>query len=224
MYNASKTGEIMKGFIKLEELKHHVFDGMSIMVGGFMAVGTPEPFMDELVHSNVKDLTIICNDAGFVDKGVGKLISNGQVKKLIASHIGLNPMAGTLMSEGTLEVELVPQGTLAERIRCGGAGLGGVLTPTGLGTVVEENKQIIKVQNKSYILEEPLKADLALIYGTTIDEYGNVHYAKTTQNFNKVMATATTKVIALARRIDIIDPSNVHTPHIFVDYVVEEGK
>lgn len=212
----------MKKFIKLEDLKHHVFDGMSIMVGGFMAVGTPEILVDELVKINVKDLTIICNDAGLLDVGVGKLIQNGQVKKLIASHIGLNPLAGQLMSEEKMEVELVPQGTLAERIRCGGNGLGGFLTPTGLGTIVEEGKQIIKVQDKDYILEEPLKADLALIYGTTIDEYGNVHYDKTTKNFNPVMATATDKVIALARRIDLINPSNVHTPHIFVDYVVKE--
>lgn len=214
----------MKKFIMIDELKNHLFDGMSIMVGGFMAVGTPEPFMDELVKSNVKDITIICNDAGFIDKGVGKMITNGQVKKLIASHIGLNPMAGQLMGEDKLDVELVPQGTLAERIRCGGNGLGGVLTPTGLGTMVEEGKDIITVKGKEYILEEALKADLALIYGTTIDEYGNVHYAKTTKNFNPVMATAADKVIALARRIDIIDPSNVHTPHIFVDYVVEEAK
>lgn len=212
----------MKKFIKLEDLKHHVFDGMSIMVGGFMAVGTPEILVDELVKINVKDLTIICNDAGLLDVGVGKLIQNGQVKKLIASHIGLNPLAGQLMSEEKMVVELVPQGTLAERIRCGGNGLGGFLTPTGLGTIVEEGKQIIKVQDKDYILEEPLKADLALIYGTTIDEYGNVHYDKTTKNFNPVMATATDKVIALARRIDLINPSNVHTPHIFVDYVVKE--
>lgn len=212
----------MKKFIEMNELKDYVYDGMSIMVGGFMAVGTPEVLMDELVKINVKDLTIICNDAGLLELGVGKLIKNGQVKKLIASHIGLNPLAGQLMSEEKMEVELVPQGTLAERIRCGGNGLGGFLTPTGLGTIVEEGKEIITVDSKDYILEKPLRADLALIYGTTIDEYGNVHYAKTTRNFNQVMATATDTVIALARRIDLLDPSNVHTPHIFVDYVIKE--
>lgn len=215
----------MKKHINKTELKNYVFDGMSIMVGGFMAVGTPEELMDELLETEVKDLTIICNDAGFVDRGVGKLISAGRVKKLIASHIGLNPMAGQLMSEEKMEVELVPQGTLAERIRCGGNGLGGFLTPTGLGTIVEDGKKIVTVNEKNYILELPLKADLALIYGTTIDKYGNIHYAKTTKNFNVVMATATDTVIALARNlIDELDPNNVHTPHIFVDYVVTEGK
>jgi acetate CoA/acetoacetate CoA-transferase alpha subunit len=215
----------VRGFITISELKNHVFDGMSIMVGGFMAVGTPELLMDELLATGVKDITIICNDAGFVDRGVGKLISKGRVKKLIASHIGLNPMAGQLMSEKKMVVDLIPQGTLAERIRCGGNGLGGFLTPTGLGTIVEEGKEIILVDGKEYILELPLRADLALIYGTTIDKYGNVHYAKTTKNFNVVMATATDKVIALARDVvDEIDPNNIHTPHIFVDYVIEEGK
>ena len=215
----------MRKFIKKSDLKDYVFDGMSIMVGGFMAVGTPEELMDELLETGVKDLTIICNDAGFVDRGVGKLITNGRVKKLIASHIGLNPMAGQLMSDERMEVELIPQGTLAERIRCGGNGLGGFLTPTGLGTIVEEGKEIINVDGKKYILELPLKSDLALIYGTTIDKHGNVHYSKTTKNFNVVMATATDNVIALARNVvDELDPNNIHTPHIFVDYVIEEGK
>ena len=215
----------MKSVISKDELKNHVFDGMSIMVGGFMAVGTPEELMDELVNINVKELTIICNDAGLVDRGVGKLIANGQVKKLIASHIGLNPLAGTLMSEGKMDVSLVPQGTLAEQIRCGGAGLGGFLTPTGLGTMVEEGKQIINLNGVDYLLEEGIKADLALLYGTTVDKYGNVQYTKTTRNFNPIMATATNKVIVLARKVvESINPDNVLTPHIFVDYVIEEGK
>lgn len=215
----------MKKLIDIKELKNHVFDGMSIMVGGFMAVGTPEELIDELVKINVKDLTIICNDAGFVDKGVGKLIANGQVKKLVASHIGLNPMAGKLMSSGDLEVDLVPQGTLAEQIRCGGAGLGGFLTPTGIGTIVEEGKEIISQEGKRYILELPIRADLALIYGDKIDIYGNVVYSKTTRNFNPIIATATDKVIALGRKIvNKINPDTVLTPHIFVDFVVEEAK
>ncbi len=215
----------MKGFIKLEDLKDHVYDGMSIMVGGFMAVGTPEIFMDELVKIGVKDLTIICNDAGFEDKGVGKLISNGQVRKLIASHIGLNPMAGRLMSEGTMDVSLVPQGTLAEQIRCGGSGIGGFLTPTGLGTIIEEGKQILSLEGKQYILEQALRADLALIYGSEVDKYGNTVYTKTTRNFNPVMATATDEVICLARKtVSEINPDHVLTPHIFVDYVVEEAQ
>ncbi|MBN2604286.1 MAG: 3-oxoacid CoA-transferase subunit A [Bacilli bacterium] len=215
----------MKEIIKIDDLKFHVFDGMSIMVGGFMAVGTPEFLIDELVQLGVKNLTIICNDAGFVDRGVGKLIVNGQVHKLIASHIGLNPEAGRLMSEGLMECELIPQGTLIERIRCGGSGLGGFLTPTGIGTIVEEGKKIIQSEGKDYILELPLRADLALIEGTTVDQFGNVLYTKTTRNFNPVMATATDKVIVGARKmIESIDPDCVMTPHIFVDYMIMGGQ
>ncbi len=213
----------MEKIIKLTDLKNHLFDGMSIMVGGFMAVGTPEILIDEIVRLNIKDITIICNDAGFVDLGVGKLIVAGQVKKLIASHIGLNPVAGRLMGEGIMECELIPQGTLAEQIRAGGAGLGGLLTPTGLGTIVEEGKEIITVDGQDFILELPIRADLALLYGTTVDKYGNTNFTKTTRNFNPVMATATDKVIVLAREmVDRIDPDNVVTPHIFVDYIVKE--
>lgn len=215
----------MNKLIKIEQLKDYVFDGMSIMVGGFMAVGTPEILIDELVKIDVKNLTIICNDAGFVDKGVGKLIANGQVKKLVASHIGLNPMAGKLMSDKKMEVILVPQGTLAEVIRAGGAGLGGILTPTGIGTIVEDGKKIISIAGKRYILEPSMKADLALLYGSTVDKHGNTHYTKTTQNFNPIMATATKHVIVLARKlVDEMDPDHVLTPHIFIDNIVEEAQ
>ncbi len=203
--------------------KDLLFDGMTVMVGGFMAVGTPEVLIDALVESNVKDLTIICNDAGFPDKGVGKLIANHQVSHLIASHIGLNPQAGQMMSEGTMQVTLVPQGTLAERIRCGGAGLGGVLTPTGVGTIVEEGKQIITLDGKDYLLETALHADLAIILGHKVDTLGNTIYAKTTRNFNPVMATAADKVVVYAREIvSSIDPDIIVTPHIFVDHIVKE--
>ncbi len=213
----------MKKFIDISDLKNHLFDGMSIMVGGFMVIGTPELLIDEIVKLNIKDLTIICNDAGFIDEGVGKLIVNNQVKKLISSHIGLNPEAGRLMRENKMDCELIPQGTLAEQIRAGGAGLGGFLTPTGLGTIVEEGKKIINVNENDYILELPLRADLALLYGTTVDEYGNTNYTKTTRNFNPAMATACDKVIVLARDVvKSIDPDNVMTPHIFIDYVVKE--
>ena len=188
-----------------------------------MVVGTPEFLIDELVKIGVKDLTIICNDAGLPGKGVAKLITSGQVKTLIASHIGLNPEAGKLMSDGLMECILIPQGTLAERIRAGGAGLGGFLTPTGIGTIVEEGKQIINTGDKDYILELPLRADLAILEGTTVDTFGNVMYTKTTRNFNPVMATATDSVIVGARKIiKRIDPDNVITPHIFVDYVILE--
>jgi acetate CoA/acetoacetate CoA-transferase alpha subunit len=207
----------------LLDFRASVHDGMSIMVGGFMAVGTPESLIDELVLSGVNDLTIICNDAGFIDRGVGKLIANDQVSHLIASHIGLNPMAGQKMSDNTMKVTLVPQGTLAERIRAGGAGLGGVLTPTGLGTVVEESKDVVTVHGRSYLIEPAMKADLALIDGAEVDRIGNVVYAKTARNFNPLMATACETVVCLARkRVDTIDPEHVVTPHIFVDYIVEE--
>ena len=215
----------MNKLIELSNLKEHLFDGMSIMVGGFMCVGTPELLMDELVKSNVKDLTIICNDAGLPGKGVGKLIDNGQVSHLIASHIGLNPKAGQLMSEEKMKVTLVPQGTLVEQIRCGGNGLGGFLKQTGLGTMVEEGKEIITLNGLDYLLEQPLKADLALIYGSSVDFYGNVHYTKTTRNFNPLMATATNKVIVLARQMEqVMNPDHVLTPHIFVDYIIKEAK
>ena len=213
----------MKKLLQLTDLKNHIKDGMTIMVGGFMVVGTPELLVKEVARLGVTDLTIICNDAGLPGRGVGILISNGQVKRLIASHIGLNPEAGTKMSEGSLQVDLVPQGTLAEQIRCGGNGLGGVLTPTGIGTMVEEGKQVIEVDGKRYLLETPLKADIALILGSTVDTYGNVLYTKTTRNFNPLMATAADKVIVQAREIiEEINPDHVMTPHIFVDYIVKE--
>lgn len=213
----------MKKLIEKSELKDIFFDSMTIMVGGFMAVGTPEGLIDEIKKLNIKNITIICNDAGLPDKGVGKLIANNQVSKLIASHIGLNPLAGQKMSDKTMEVILVPQGTLVEQIRSKGAGLGGFLTPTGIGTMVEEGKQIITVNNSKYILEEPVHADFSLLYGSLVDTKGNIHYTKTTRNFNPVMATAGDKVIVEARTIiDEMDPDHVITPHIFTDYIVKE--
>lgn len=212
----------MKKLIEKSKLKDLFFDGMTIAVGGFMAVGTPEQILDEIKELGIKNITIVCNDAGLPEKGVGKLICNGQVSHLIASHIGLNPEAGRLMSEKKMKVTLVPQGTLVEQIRAGGAGLGGILTPTGIGTMVEEGKQIVRVDGKEYLLELPIKTDFALLYGSTVDIYGNVLYTKTTRNFNPIMATAAKTVIVEARQIADIDPDYVMTPHIFVDYVVKE--
>lgn len=211
----------MKNFINEEKFIELLKDGMSIMVGGFLTNGTPEGLVDLVVRSNVKDLTIICNDGGYPEKGVGKLITNKQVKKIIASHIGTNPMIGSLMSENSLEVELVPQGTLAERIRAYGAGLGGVLTPTGLDTLVQEGKEVIEVKGKKYLLEEALGADLALIGGAIADNYGNLKYNKTMRNFNPIMATACETVVCQPRKIiDEINPENVITQHPFVDYIL----
>lgn len=211
----------MKSFINEEKFSALLKDGMSIMVGGFLTNGTPEGLVDLVVKSGVKDLTIICNDGGYPDKGVGKLVANNQVKKIIASHIGTNPMIGSLMAENKLDVELVPQGTLVERIRAYGAGLGGILTPTGLDTLVQDGKEVIEVQEKKYLLEEALGADLALVGGAIADNYGNLKYNKTMRNFNPIIATACDIVVCQPRKIvDVIDSENVITPHPFVDYIL----
>jgi len=201
-------------------------DGSVIMVGGFMACGTPEILIDALVKKGVKNLTIICNDGGWPDKGVGKLIANGQVKRLIASHVGLNPevarRSNTDVEADKLELILVPQGTLAERIRAGGAGLGGVLTPTGVGTIIAEGKHIINIDGRDYLLEEPLRADFALIRASRIDKMGNTVFFGTTRNFNPLMATAADYVIAGACEIvetGGIDPNAVHVPGVLVDAI-----
>lgn len=223
LFRKEKVVVIMNKIVSVKEAVSHIKDGMKIMVGGFMTVGTPEILIDELVNQGTKNLTLICNDAGYPNKGVGKLIANGQVDKLIASHIGLNPLAGELMKE-KLEVALVPQGTLIEQIRAGGAGLGGILTPTGIGTIVEEGKQVIDVQGKKFLLEEPIKADVALIGGSIVDKKGNTIYKNTTKNFNPIMATAADTVIVAAGEIvneGSISVDHVMTPHLFVDYVVK---
>ena len=210
-----------------DEAVAKIKDGDSIMVGGFMACGTPEILIDALVRKNVRHLTIICNDAGVPGRGVGKLISNGQVKKLIASHVGLNPEVAQRMNteveEDKLECILVPQGTLAERVRAGGAGLGGILTPTGVGTIVAEGKQVINVQGRDYLLEEPLRADHAFLRGSVTDKFGNTTYNGTTRTFNPMMATAADNVIVgTCEIVEIgeIDPNHVVTSGSFVDAIV----
>lgn len=210
--------------VSMEEAISHIKDGMTVHVGGFLACGTPESIVTALIEKGVKDLTIVCNDSGFVDRGVGRLIVNNQVKKVIASHIGTNPETGRRMQSGEMEVELVPQGTLAERVRAAGYGLGGVLTPTGLGTIVQEGKQIVNVDGRDFLLEKPIKADVALIFGTTVDEMGNVICAKTTKNFNPLMATAADLVIVEAAELvpgGSIDPDHIDISRIFVDYIVK---
>ena len=202
-------------------------DGATVMVGGFMACGTPEILIDALVKKNVKNLTIICNDAGVPGRGVGKLLTNGQIKTLIASHVGLNPEVAQRMNTDVaadkLECILVPQGTLAERIRAGGAGIGGFLTPTGVGTIVADGKEVICVDGRDYLLEKPLKADFALIRGSVTDKFGNTTYNGTTRTFNPMMATAAGHVIVGACKIvetGEIDPNHVVTSGIFVDAIV----
>lgn len=209
--------------ISIDKIMEHIKDGMTIMIGGFMGVGTPEVIIDAMVEKGVKDLTIIANDTGFPDKGVGKLIVNKQAKKVIASHIGLNRETGKQMNEKELIVELVPQGTLAEQIRCGGAGIGGFLTATGVGTIVEEGKEKIKVGDHEYLLELPLRADIAIVGGSVVDKQGNTFYNGSTRNFNPLIATAADMVIVGAEKIvevGEVDPNHVMTPGIFVDYIV----
>lgn len=214
----------MNKLISVDEAVSKIKDGMVVMIGGFMANGTPKKIVDALVAANVKDLTIICNDTAFPDKGIGLLIVNKQVKKVITSHIGTNPITIDQMNNKDIEVEFNPQGTLAERIRCAGAGLGGFLTPTGIGTVVEQGKQKMTVDGKEYLLELPLKADVALIGASIGDKEGNLLYKGTSQNFNPIMAMAADIVIAEVQElveVGQLPMENFHTPSIFVKYIVK---
>ncbi|SKC42645.1 butyryl-CoA:acetoacetate CoA-transferase alpha subunit [Maledivibacter halophilus] len=217
----------MNKIISYEKSVEKIKDGMTIMIGGFLGVGNPHGIIDAIVKKGIKDLTIIANDTAFPEIGIGKLIVNKQVKKVITSHIGTNKETGRQMSGGELEVVLVPQGTLAEQIRAGGSGLGGFLTPTGIGTVVEEGKEKITIDGKDYLLELPLKADMALIGGSIVDKKGNIFYNKTTRNFNPLMAMSADTVIVEAEKIveiGEIDPHLVMTPGEVVDYIVEGVK
>ena len=213
----------MNKIISLDEAVSYIEDGMTLMIGGFLACGTPERLIDKLVEKGVKDLTLIANDTSFVDKGIGKLVASKQFKKVIVSHIGTNKETGRQMNEGETEVVLVPQGTLAEQVRAGGVGLGGILTPTGVGTIVEEGKDLITIDGQTFILEKPLRADVALIFGNIVDHKGNIEFKGTTRNFNPLMAMAADRVIVEAEQIvevGQIDPNHGVTPGIFVHHIV----
>jgi len=213
----------MNKIISLEEAVAKVKDGMTIMLGGFLSVGGANRVIEGLIESGVKNLTLICNDTSFPDRGLGKLIANKQVVKITTSHIGTNPSTQEQMNNGDITVEFSPQGTLAERIRAAGAGLGGVLTPTGLGTLVAEGKEVFTIDGKEYLLEKPLKADVAIIGASVADEVGNLIYKGTTQNMNPLMAMAADVVIAEYQemvKVGEISPENVKTPSIFVDFLV----
>ena len=200
-------------------------DGVSLMVGGFMGVGTPEPLIDELVRQGRRDLTVIANDTAMPGTGIGKLVSAGLLRKAVVSHIGLNPETQQQMIAGRMEVELVPQGTLIERIRAGGFGLGGVLTATGVGTLAAEGKRVIEVDGRTFLLELPLRADFALVNAKTADYYGNLAYALTARNFNPVIAMAADCVLVRAENIvpvGVIPPDQVVTPAPVVDYLVTQ--
>ncbi len=210
--------------ISLEQAVGMIKDGMTIMVGGFLAAGSPLDILEALAATDVKDLTLISNDTAYQGVGIGNLIGAHKIKKLYVSHIGTNPDTAAQMNAGELEIEFCPQGTLAERVRCGGAGLGGVLTQTGMGTVIAEGKQTVEVDGKTYLLEKPLHADIALIGATVADEKGNCVFVGTSQNFNPLMATAADVVIVEAEKIvpaGEIAPENVKTPHLFVDYIYQ---
>ncbi|MGA7322930.1 MAG: 3-oxoacid CoA-transferase subunit A [Rhodomicrobium sp.] len=209
--------------ISLEQAVALIPNGASLMIGGFMGVGTPERVIDEILGQEKRDLTVIANDTASPGRGIGKLIGAKRVRKAIVSHIGLNPETQRQMTAGQLEIELVPQGTLIERIRSGGHGLGGVLTQTGIGTPVEEGKQRIVADGKPYLLEVALRADFALVHAFLADYMGNLSYALTARNFNPVIAMAAETVIACADNIvpvGVISPDHVVTPAPVVDYLV----
>jgi acetate CoA/acetoacetate CoA-transferase alpha subunit len=209
--------------ISPEEAVGLIPDGASLLVGGFMGVGTPERIIDELIRQKRRNLTVIANDTAMPGVGIGKLVTANALRKVIASHIGLNPETQKQMIAGSLEVELIPQGTLIEKIRAGGHGLGGILTPTGVGTVVEEGKRKIEVDGRQYLLETPLKADFALVQAFMADYMGNLVYALTARNFNPVIAMAGETVIAEVEQIvpvGMISPDHVVTPAVLVDYLV----
>ena len=211
--------------VSIEAALEQIKDGMTIMLPGFQDVGGPAKFEMEMLEKGIKDLTLISCDAGNPSRpaGVGKLIINNRVKKLITAHIGLNPVAGELMNSGEMEVELVPMGTFAERIRCGGSGLGGFLTPTGVGTVVAEGKPVIELNGREYLLEEPLHADVAIIKAWKADKIGNLVYNRCARNYNPAMAMAADFVIVQAENIvevGELDPDIIMTPGVLVDMIV----
>ncbi|QIQ22045.1 CoA transferase subunit A [Zophobihabitans entericus] len=217
----------MNKLVSIEQALDGIKDGAVIMVGGFMANGTPEKLVDYLCAKGIKNLTLICNDTGLPGKGTGKMVEKKQFSKIIASHVGLNKETGRQMSAGETEVQLIPQGTLAEQIRCGGYGLGGFLTPTGMGTLIEEGKQKIEVNGKQYLLELPIRADFALLFASKVDKAGNMIYKGSMNNFNNVMASAADVTIVEAGEvveIGALDPNQVMTPGVFVNYVVDGGK
>lgn len=199
-------------------------DGGEVMVGGFQSVGSPVNIVNAIAEKGVKDLCLICNDTSVPGRGVGRWVENRQVARFVGSHIGTNPESGRQMAAGELDVTLIPQGTMAEQMRAAGAGLGAVLTQTGLGTAVAKGKQTMWVRGKEYLVEEPISAPLAYIYGSVVDKAGNVAFEGTTRNFNVAMAKAAGTVVVEAQRVvevGKIDPNHVVIPGIYIDYIVE---
>lgn len=216
----------MKTAIKPEAAADMVPDGATLHIGGFMGVGSPHRIIDALVAKGVRDLTVIANDTAMPGTGIGKLITAGAVSRAIVSHIGLNPETQAKMMAGECSVELVPQGTLVERIRAAGFGLGGVLTATGIGTPVEDGKQTVEVDSKRFLVEKPLIADFALIAARQADYVGNLDYSLTAHNFNPIMAMAARTVIAEPQTIvpiGVIPPDAVKTPGVLIHHLIERA-
>ncbi len=218
--------KIIKPVVSAQEAVKCIKQGDTIMVGGFNYGGIPYTLVDALYEAGTDQLTMIANDTAYVDVGHGKLVAAGRIKKVIASHVGLNKKTGEYFNSGKMELELSPQGTFVERIRAGGFGLGGFLTPTGVGTIVEEGKQVLKVNGRKYILELPLRADVSLVRAYKADRMGNLIYKGTNQNFNPAMATAAEIVIAeVDSVVDVgeLDPNEIVTQGILVDMIVVKG-
>lgn len=212
----------MKKFISAQDAAKLIPDSATVMIGGFLRCGSPKRVIDAMIERKTSGLTLIANDTGFPDSDRGKLIVNKMVKKAIVTHIGTNPETGKQLNNAEIEVELVPMGTLVEKIRAAGAGLGGFLTPTGVGTIIETGKQTIELNGKKYLLETPLKADFAIVYATKVDRFGNAFLEGTTRNFNTVMATAADTVIIEADELSEtpLDPNLITIAGIFADYIV----
>ena len=208
----------------LEEIAAKFHDGQVMMIGGFMSAGTPETFIDAILDKGIIDLTVIANDTGFINTGIGRLIVAKRISKLIATHVGTNKETGRQMNAGEIEYELVPQGTLAERVRAAGSGLGGFLTPTGVGTIVEEGKQKLTVDGREYLLELPIRAEIALLHAWKADTSGNLIYRGASRNFNPLMAMAADLVVVSAEEIvevGELDPDMVATPGAVVDMLIK---
>lgn len=212
----------MNKLVSKSEIIKLFHDNMTIMCGGFANRGSAKKLIDMVVESSVQNITVISNDAGDPDLTIGRLIRSGQAKKLLASHVGMNPELGEAVLAGKMELELSPQGTLAERIRCGGAGMGGTLIKTGLGTIIEEGKQKIEINGQNYLLELPLTAEIALVKAYKADTMGNLVYKGTQRNFNPLVAMAGKTVIVEAEEIvpvGTLDMDEIHTPGVFVSMV-----
>ncbi|WP_268795860.1 CoA transferase subunit A [Paenibacillus sp. Root444D2] len=220
----ANTNTVISGKVStLEEALLAITDGCTLMYGGFGGIGTPPTLIEGILQKGVKDLTIIGNDTGFPQIGIGSLITAGRVKKVIASHIGSNPNAGLMMEEGTMEVVFYPQGTLAEKIRAGGVGLGGILVDVGIGTIMEQGKATVSIDEKKYLVEPALTADVAIVHAKKADPYGNLVYDKSGRNLNPLVAMAGKFTIAEVDEIvplGELDPESIITPGIFVDMVI----